>query len=706
MDDHPVGALHLDSRASFEVEAGVRTKDSNLDVQLRIGVEEDFRISVLEISSPFLPWLQQDSIVCDGLHKRIGASLNELLPKDSPSNWNQPDQVREKIADDIADLLATYEIFVTPEVSCVLEEHSDNLLGNLPFFAAEWLKPVAYKEYILQQCDVLNSNSIRFQKADLFFSPDAGQCRKTLTFQTDVDFGVSEIRIYINGNLASHQQRSRVVRKGFASFDLPDIPVRCYRDLIAANCEIKVEMILGNRKPFELPSPLRCGVADITGSQVALLVDMGSTYSKMFEVDLSGPQYDQYHANSSWEKALEDILGKVSLDNTLCSRFQVEGPLATPTFIESYGLPDYRKRQIDVSDEGEIENAIAAAIHSFAGSFAKRGRAIAAVIWSFPNTSGRDFDKLTNKVSGLVSSSVLGNVRVVPEHLALKNRFKKSLHRLAALAEDKQRAASTAEKHNKKVAHQKRKAKRVWKQKKQNFDKSWWIVKLFTREPIAPHDEEFVFYDIPKIEDWHRKFLDISTDPELNDVFILDAGGYSLDMFGQIGDRTLGKSFAAGGQTLTRHTRTHLASEGKVSEDDISLNEAEDFKREACRNDDQSRSRPLAKLCREWTHQIYDIPVGTAVDWLKCNLNGRGIPLIITGGGMANDYLRELIREKLASAAVSITSTDSVEISELISNEESNDALLKRFGLITSGFRPESLHLTLAYDIVGGLCET
>ncbi len=96
-----------------------------------------------------------------------------------------------------------------------------------------------------------------------------------------------------------------------------------------------------------------------------------------------------------------------------------------------------------------------------------------------------------------------------------------------------------------------------------------------------------------------------------------------------------------------------------------------------------------------------------SVEWLRGVMaeERRGIPVILSGGAMYNDFLREAIEKALLQAGIRNHVITAVKIAEII--EEKEDVRvdeLPRFCMLARGMQPRQ-RMDIARDVVGGLVE-
>jgi len=299
-------------------------------------------------------------------------------------------------------------------------------------------------------------------------------------------------------------------------------------------------------------------------------------------------------------------------------------------------------------------------------------------------------------------------VYIVPEHYSLRYRFQSSLHRLAKLGIAKQSDQDNVKARNLQKDLNRTRAKKRFKAADDEYN-ARRISKLWHTKPVKSSWTDWTQYDpekVPTVKKFYKKFMDIDAEKELKDFIVLDGGGFSFDVYGRIGNKKFGESFAAGGEDISGAILKFLAEERNIKKRDVDPNEAEALKLDACRSR-TALNRPLAVVCKAATKNIYAKAIRKVVEWIENGLvrgkKIKGVPLILTGGAMYNDFLKEEIERAFESIpSIILTST---QISEIIEkNEKIQVYELPRFYLTSKGFIKQS-QMDIARDVSGGLVE-
>src|SRR4051812_10785985 len=102
---------------------------------------------------------------------------------------------------------------------------------------------------------------------------------------------------------------------------------------------------------------------------------------------------------------------------------------------------------------------------------------------------------------------------------------------------------------NKKMRQDAECAWQQYSEARKEYDKTFVLWRVFKARPAEPGavSEQA----LPSLEDWHRHFIELRVRPGLDEVLIMDAGGYSLDVYARARHgsqpKEFTRSFAAGG---------------------------------------------------------------------------------------------------------------------------------------------------------------
>ena len=303
--------------------------------------------------------------------------------------------------------------------------------------------------------------------------------------------------------------------------------------------------------------------------------------------------------------------------------------------------------------------------------------------------------------------AVLGRIFILAEHDCLRLRFGKILHTLAQQAQNQHREKTEAEKSNQNRQKELAAANDEYRGKQKEYDKSWFFVRWVTATPKQPNSESYKELEVPTLEEWHHSFRHINADAALENSVVFDAGGYSLDVFAKFGSsERLAASYEIGGNLMTDRLRQFLAEERRVSVEEVPWGEAESRKRDICGSAQPQEHRAAYRRCRELTAEIYDEKLNQIAKWIAKRGASKGVPVILTGGGMGNRFLRERIKDILKEHGLRSHATHSVELTTLLSEDaalHSTPTNVDLFNAVSKAFSDEQP--VTWYDILGGLAQ-
>ena len=673
--------------------------ESSLSMRASFAVHDERGTNLLRIDCADLPWLSSDVSVSQRLKAEVEIGLGSVR-KGTGSEWQHPESLRAALRTAICRVLADYEIdCVDPLLTLHIEQHSETL-PFAPPSACNWIQWEPYGAFLVRNCARIGARSLprRSQAPVTRFSPIPQHDWPYLPVHVpaNLPFAIDRVALCIGEMEVAASDAPIITTGGDFDLPLPELPVGHYGDLETHDGQLVVQLKLANGDELDLPSaPVE--IPQLESGPVALFVDMGSTFSKVIEVSLP---YRLHHEEGAWDPAAATEIFAIIADAAAHSRIRVEQS-PTAKFAERRGIPIFHKDRLANASTAQVASWIAAAIRALAAYHARQGRPIAAVGWSFPSLGGHNLTELSATVAGLVSAVVLGSIVVVGEHESLRDRFKGGLGDLAAAAQNAKRARAKAKKQNREHEAKKQAATQAYEKEKAEYAARWF--KWFADEPSKPTYARYSTVRVPELAEWHRRFISCGADPDLENVLILDAGGYSLDVYCRIKEATLGQSFEAGGNQLTSLVQAFIAEK---KGEPVSYEYAESKKVDIGSAGQPDPKGTLAREVQSWTREIYGKPVANTLRWIKNRLHGKGLPLILTGGAMENVYLRALILEQVAGQ-VAVVPTNGPEIALLIRSDAQlrrNDTL-QRFQQIAHAFSPFERKPRSAYDIAGGLLE-
>lgn len=490
---------------------------------------------------------------------------------------------------------------------------------------------------------------------------------------------------------------------------LPGIPVRHYGPLSQSDEALDIELqFLGAMEPLRLKAALKVSVEPLEERAASLFFDMGSVQFKQMRLKLgTDPNETDYDAKE-WTEATAKRLAKSNVHGRKKEIWVFE-PKLTQRAIQEIGLPEFSKEQIDHFDDRQIAAHFARAVQLVArDQYARNRRLIGDFYWAFPDLrESRNFDAINKEVNQLVNTSVLGKVVIVEESECLRRQFAQPLNALSKAALE----AIDRNKKGKKQRHKQEEAFKASKKAWEHYEELGFIGRTVTfitgNRPQKPSASAPRGYKIPDLREWHKMFSAIACDPQLSDFLVFDAGGYSLDVYASIKDlkHPFSKSFKAGSREITADLRTTLAEQRGRTLEEIDIDEAERIKCNFC-DPKNTSSGILANRCELSTKEIYEKPILEAINWLRKNSPKRGVPVILSGGGSRNRFLRELISKHLESSKIDTVPIDSDLIFHALRESKQSDVpRIELFMNVVSAFHPEDefpRYSTLT-DVIGGL---
>ena len=439
----------------------------------------------------------------------------------------------------------------------------------------------------------------------------------------------------------------------------------------SSNLEFRLEIRLTGRKDYisiPLPKlPFTESAARKIAHKVILFMDMGSTNTKYVV-------YDQT------KKSIE--------------RGDKRGPIPTHDICQEFAL-DYDKQKL-AGQEADIFAAwLTNAVKRIDAKFLENNQAITKIFWAFPRFHGSLTDHFYDSVSLQVTNRIKCNIPeglvLVPEDVALRGMFERVLTQLSILGEREQKSTG-----NKNQELRRKRQREI-----ENYNKHWWITRV-------------LFYDDPNkkpieyltLDEYYKQCLALGCQNGLKNVVLLDAGGFTLDVYAKInGEPVLARSFRAGGNLLTgklleamRRTKNYESS----CEQD-----AEKEKRKISNGENSKFSDIFPAL----TQECYGDAIDEIVNALSCaTKDNRGLVLVCSGLAFNNPYLLELIQEKMKKAKLLIPSAQQIQNTRTMFNfingnrdkiDPADYILFSRFlsiAIRTNNQRPDS-----TFDISGGM---
>ena len=681
-----------------------------LPIQVHMSIHSNRQLQVNLLKGGPLVWLENDPGAQEEANKAIDALKNG-------DKWDI-ETVRESLSKALEVMFLKDQMYVRPELKLVLEERDEkafeHIIKSTP--PPSWLDIIGF-DIVLQgeSTSVTDSDISLVGNAQfLYFSPIPGKKQLSIKLNTTKRMFLEKLELVLvsdawgNGELKSCDV-GRYIKEGEFTVQIPEINVRDYNVLLLTKVLPQLKLFLGGNNQITVSEGIKCEFESFE-SGVSLFVDMGSTQSKMISVE------------SDWHDGKVTSPGRILQALTapgptepyaattekelLCLS---HGPAPSRLFSDKFGLQSFDKKSLDASSKNELKQWFAEAARRFAAYYASRkGQGIINIIWSFPKTQDcRDdsfYKELSGEITKAVAPSILGSFTVVPEHLTLKYRFESTLKTLGRLGFEKKEEKINKEKKNEDIQESKDETKKEHQKALQYYNRRSWFMKAFIlTKPQEPDWSRYTPEAVPTVEEFYNKFMDINAVKGLKDFIAMDAGGYTLDVYGQISDKTFTKSVGAGGNKLTDRVLEFLNNEATSGNSKIFGN-AELEKLAACAGDPNGKGT-LPRKCKEWTREIYEPAIKEVTEWASDiagpNKTERGLPIILSGCAMKNKFLRELIENSFDNAKMERIFVTSEEIAQIIEKYEElqQKQELFRFWLITEGCAIGTNKKNLAHDV-------
>jgi hypothetical protein len=663
-----------------------------LQVSVRVAVPKPGILKAIYVNCDRLPWMRDDSQIL----KEINARLDDVASQSIGVL-----ELRKVVADRLFEVLLNDGMHVEPDIRLTLEEQIEGgFLSLAPPFDVPWLSCCGYPDYLLRESESATTKDIQLAGKDsrVVFHPDPVERRLEVHVNFEKSVWLRSFGIVAGGETLAEREVQGVMERGKHKLSLPSIAVRDYPKLGNAAA---MRLTLGEGNTIDLT--IQAEAWHPSQLAATLFVDLGSTRAKMLEVSASKNGGSDGVADLSrlWKLEKEDVKAD-KVDGVI-----FYGPTDTAEIIKRFGIQKLKKETLARKSDKDLGASLGEAVARLGSYYAKQGRLVTQVFWSFPcmEDSGvtRDPVVVSEAASSIASHSIIGPVTVVPEHETLKYRFQGALCCLAKLGKAKVAEQEKIKEKNIKVEKELEQEELEYQREKQKYNKTIWLFRIFKSKPTQPDKSQYKLYPDPSVEKFYKKFMRIGAQEELSDFIAMDAGGFSFDIYGCIAGKYFGKSFKAGGEDISGAIRKTLAQERHLAESKIETTEIEGLKEDACRSR-KDVNRPLSRVIQSETRRIYTKPISNVVAWAYESLGSRekGIPLILTGGAMYNDFLREEIEQAFLDIRNEFTTSG--EISGIVEGyDEVQVGELPRFCLVTRGF--QKARMEISRDVVGGLVE-
>ena len=652
---------------------------------LRAGKSE---FGLIGLECQRLPWLGDRTSVLSELRDFIESDSPEYPPLDTP------EKLRGFLSSRIESFLESYDIRVATNPRLTVEEHSRGAakLASQP----EWLSVVPYKTRVISDSSKVPSSEVSvILYSDLIsLGPDNIRGMNRVTLRSKKDFFLERIELALSKEtLASIPVRKIIRTKQATHLKLPVVPLKAY-DKVRASGNLQVVLVLPKKR--RLQRTFKCSVPDLAEKSVAMFVDLGSSYVKTFRVDIPSSRVATSKGVSKLGAALE-IIGSST------KTVKAWGPEPTARFTEAWELPEFRKSILVSKGSAAYTSWLISCARTMSAEFLAEGKAISSLHVSLPRVAEIDPLEVQMATREATDAFLLDTVYLVPEHEALRERFGSVLMKLNGEAKREQQKIGALEQKKRQAKAGKNAAIAEYRKKLRRYEKRGWLGKLFRSKPKEPDYSVYRYSAIPKLAEWRKELLDLKVDPNLSEVLILDAGGYSLDAYARIGGKEYGQSFPAGGNRLTELMRDYTKRKWKET---LSIERAESKKKELCSFPDEAD--PLQKPLLDFTTQTYQASLDEVLDWVNSASKGRSmsIPMLLTGGGFNNPHLFRLVCERLIKRSIKVMPFTSIDLVNLIEkNNVKPSPIFNRFIGVTYGFDRSRTTQQISFDICGGMIE-
>ena len=682
-------------------------------------------VTTMRLECDRLPWVSE-----------AGASSAGALKVIVDEGISHPANEMEALVSAISVMIAKmqqhfeqeYSIFCSLHLHFVLEEQAENAIDDLR------QRLQITDEYALN--DLISRTSAPFshecKPLDHVFQENGGRVSpenfelhsdvlllspgKSLHFEIHHQEPVRCTEVFLkvgDTEVLRYKSPWRMEANAVTPIQLPGIPAAMLRLFLQSEVpELKVYLILdGASDAICLNGSLPYAPVTLHASPVSLFLDVGSSQTKFLVVAhrTASDQTDIDQAALSSE--LKELL--ISACNGDHECITLDPPEPTPDFREKFDLPFTSKERLDASSNAALVAHFSDSIARLAKHYyLHEKKLIANVFWAFPNTKKdeRNFAQMTLQINEALGGAILGKAEIKAEADCLRAAFSRPLRALslsASSAEEKKRDLERQqEEENRRDAEQ---AKAYADYEKSFFLVRWAKKILFLAPDPASNSPNNT--PIPALEPWQYEFLKLNCDENLSQFVAFDAGGYSLDVFGSFADESNGDlsiSFDAGSSRINDFIKENLKSLNPSETEQNLRDRADEIKLTVCRDIANQQRHAFYLNCENATEQIYGIYLDEVIDQLPFDPQQKGFPIILTGGGAQNQFLVELLEQKLRAkgfATIPITAATLYGTLRQAGMEHSNE--VKLFLCMASAFHPEweQPYVASRTDILGGLAQ-
>ncbi len=641
-------------------------------------------LGFIGISSSTFPWLMQDYRIQDSLKEAINKGIYKCGKSKISYNC-----LNLNLSSGIKIALETYEIRTLPELNITIEEHSPSALKILRQDTG-MMTILLYREKVLRDTKIISSRDIKVKMPEggLHFGLDTSNHR-TIKVVVENDIFVSGVSVKHSMKVIAEKEVDCIFKAGIDNvLQLPVIPVKYYKGMTK---ESKVNIVLTMSDGRQIEGKVNCTIPTIKNTYVSWFLDMGSTKVKAFKFE--------------WSESADYCIGKKNPSRIFQNLTENAKVIAvesfdTYKFIEKFKLPEYDKAKLVEMGDRAYSKWIESCVFKLSSDLLLKGELLFSAHISMPKVDGISIEKVQEMTRAEVKPFLLDSVYLVYEHNALRERFSHALALMAIFASKEKAIIDKMKKKNQEKKTAKDTHQRKFSREKAEYDSRGWLARLFHRDPRKPDYSMYAPGKVPTLLQWHEKMLRIDADSELSEVIILDAGGYSLDVFARINNKEYGQSFKAGGVHLTRMVKQRIDEE----EGGITLTGAEQRKIDFCT---KMYGIGDKEKIGEFTEIIYREPIRQLLNWIKKTAENKsiGVPMILSGGGFNNPYLIDILIATLKRNGILIEPMTSSDLTGIIEGSTlGSKNSLRNFMMITYRFSPDN-YPNISHDICGGMIE-
>jgi hypothetical protein len=547
------------------------------------------------------------------------------------------------------------------------------------------------------------------QDGPLTLIPGRGFCFR-LTSQSPVV--IEGLRVTAGGmHLVEFPWRCQFEAKQTVVVTLPGVPAIAFPLLAHSGIEtLDIEVAVGKEpsRHVVVTGGLSIEHVVLPKGATTLFLDLGSAVTKVFTVECALPVSEPAELGSAVRDAVATALA-AAVDGD-AERVELHPLLPTRLFEQRYGLPHVPKEILNKRSDEEVASHLSRIASGLAAHFYFARKLLVSDIYlAFPNTRGRDFTHLESTATASAGKPILNGIHLVPESECLRWAFGAALPALATAAKSAIERHRRATERNEAAAEQNRQKQSAYDEYMAQSAVWRWAKYIVLMSPEDPEACKVAIQRLPTLKEWHAEFARVHCDEQLSEYLILDAGGYSLDVFGRfVGLEDVSSSYEAGSLQLNEPIVHQLMAKmpGRPAAELQEI--AEQIKCSVCRDSNQARQHPLYETCVSATKDVYEAPLDAIFSAIAKRKRTTGFPIILSGGGSDNSFLRDLVRKKAAMLDAEVVPVTSFAIYRALqSAKEISKSDVQLFRCMASAFRPheEIPSMVPASDIVGGLAQ-